>query len=73
MLGQILWAHKLFLACLVLSVLALTSLHVSQVPPVFEAETLVLEPPRRHPGRTARTARRWRSGRRPWPSASWMR
>jgi capsular exopolysaccharide synthesis family protein len=42
MLGRILWAHKLFLACLVLSVLALTSLHVSQVPPVFEAETLVL-------------------------------
>ena len=41
-LGRILWAHKLFLACLVLSVLALTSLHVSQVPPVFEAETLVL-------------------------------
>ena len=42
MLGRTLWAHKLFLACLVLSVLALTSLHVSQVPPVFEAETLVL-------------------------------
>src|SRR5919106_6964650 len=42
MLGRILWAHKLFLACLVLSALALTSLHVSQVPPVFEAETLVL-------------------------------
>jgi capsular exopolysaccharide synthesis family protein len=41
-LGRILWAHKLFLACLVLSVLALTALHVSQVPPVFEAETLVL-------------------------------
>ena len=31
-LGRILWAHKLFLACLVLCVLALTSLHVSQVP-----------------------------------------
>jgi capsular exopolysaccharide synthesis family protein len=42
MLGRTLWAHKLFLACLVLSVLALTSLHVSQVPPAFEAETLVL-------------------------------
>jgi capsular exopolysaccharide synthesis family protein len=42
MLGRILWAHKLFLACLVLSVLALTSLHVSQIPPAFEAETLVL-------------------------------
>src|SRR5919106_5367512 len=42
MLGRILWAHKLFLACLVLSALALTALHVSQVPPVFEAETLVL-------------------------------
>jgi capsular exopolysaccharide synthesis family protein len=41
-LGRTLWAHKLFLACLVLSVLALTSLHVSQVPPVFEAEALVL-------------------------------
>ncbi len=41
-LGRILWAHKLFLACLILCVLALTSLHVSQVPPVFEAETLVL-------------------------------
>jgi capsular exopolysaccharide synthesis family protein len=42
MLGRTLWAHKLFLACLALSVLTLTSVHVSQVPPVFEAETLVL-------------------------------
>jgi capsular exopolysaccharide synthesis family protein len=41
-LGRILWAHKLFLACLVVSVLALTTLRVSQAPPVFEAETLVL-------------------------------
>jgi capsular exopolysaccharide synthesis family protein len=42
MLGRTLWAHKLFLACLMLSVVALTSLHVSQAPPLFEAETLVL-------------------------------
>jgi len=49
MLGRTLWAHKLFLACLVLSVLALTSLHVSQVPPAFEAETLVLLGERKGP------------------------
>jgi capsular exopolysaccharide synthesis family protein len=42
MLGRTLWAHKLFLVCLVVSVLALTTLRVSQAPPVFEAETLVL-------------------------------
>jgi capsular exopolysaccharide synthesis family protein len=42
MLGRTLWAHKLFLACLMLSVVALTSLHVSQAPPLFEAEILVL-------------------------------
>ena len=49
MLGRTLWAHKLFLACLVLSVLVLTSLHVSQVPPAFEAETLVLLGERKGP------------------------
>jgi polysaccharide biosynthesis transport protein len=42
MLGRTLWAHKLFVACVVLFALALTSVHVSQVPAVFEAETLVL-------------------------------
>ena len=41
-LGRTLWRHKLFLCCLVVSVVALTSLYVSQVPPVFEAETLIL-------------------------------
>jgi capsular exopolysaccharide synthesis family protein len=41
-LGQTLWAHKLFVACVVLFALALTSVHVSKVPAVFEAETLVL-------------------------------
>jgi capsular exopolysaccharide synthesis family protein len=42
MLGRTLWAHKLFVACVVLFALALTSVHVSQVPAVFEAEILVL-------------------------------
>jgi capsular exopolysaccharide synthesis family protein len=42
MLGRTLWAHKLFVACVVLFAFALTSVHVSQVPAVFEAETLVL-------------------------------
>ena len=41
-LGRVLWAHRLFLGCLALSVLALTSLHVSQVPPQYEAEALLL-------------------------------
>lgn len=42
LLGRTLWAHKLFLACVVVAALAVTSVHVSQVPPVFEAETLLL-------------------------------
>jgi capsular exopolysaccharide synthesis family protein len=52
MLGRTLWAHKLFLACLVLSVLTLTFLYVSKAPPLFEAEILVLlgEPKGPQPG-----------------------
>ncbi|HEX5079865.1 MAG TPA: hypothetical protein VFV80_12005 [Geminicoccaceae bacterium] len=41
-LGRVLWAHRLFLGCLAVSVLALTTLHVSQMPPQFETETLLL-------------------------------
>jgi capsular exopolysaccharide synthesis family protein len=41
-LGRILWRHKLFLFCLMLTALTLAFVHVSQVPAVFEAETLIL-------------------------------
>ncbi len=41
-LGQILWRHKLFLCCVAVCAVALTSAYVSHVPAVFEAETLVL-------------------------------
>lgn len=41
-LGQILWRHKLFLCCVAVCAVALTSVYVSHVPAVFEAETLVL-------------------------------
>jgi capsular exopolysaccharide synthesis family protein len=42
LLGRVLWAHKLFVACVVVSALALTSAYESRVPPRFEAETLLL-------------------------------
>jgi len=41
-LGLALWRHKLFLCCVALCAVALTSVYVSQVPAVFEAEALVL-------------------------------
>jgi capsular exopolysaccharide synthesis family protein len=55
-LGRTLWAHKLFVACLVLSALALTSVYVSQAPAVFEAETLVLLGERKGPEAAASVA-----------------
>ena len=55
-LSRTLWAHKLFLTCLVLSALALTSVYVSQAPAVFEAETLVLLGERKGPEAAASVA-----------------
>ena len=41
-LGRTLWRHKLFLSCLIVAAIALTSLRVGQAPAVFVAETLLL-------------------------------